>query len=379
MEPMQSVVRGKQLSVYRFPDDEVKRFLVSTPETRLLCSDPLVMGYRMRRYVKNSIARLIRDMRNETELDTVPDSQACVLHFLRGSLNFGLIDALNKALAYNNHVSSFLTSQRYRKRGTWWIKYDQYRKFCIPDQAVIFLGDCIATGTTLENGINILIDHCIQHDIGIRSMLVFTIGCHYADGIVKRIHRRLKENFNYHHTYLFYLEGRFGIPEDGQQYRICLPGTDLVRHPALLAPEYELFQLHRWHYPLERCVIYDVGARSFDVREHLHEVSDYWQQLRNSGMTHYQAFCERWPVEEYEDYDRFLAARRPQWPDLPEPELRQMFDAYHSLWTPEFRQAAQQKNSLERLTRHRIRHLHRLQHAPVNQKVKSEAKPAEDV
>ncbi len=351
-------VRKKDFSLYKIgPDGKgVKRYIISTPQTRRICNVPEIMGYKYISTLQEGMQKILENL----PFKRFDDKSVCILHFLRGGLNFGLSFLLNQVYGFNRHFSSFITSQRYRKKGKWSIKLDQYRKFSLPPNAHIFLGDVIATGTTLENGLGILYRRCWEEKKNIKNFIVFTIGCHRAERILERFDRLFKKSFDYGNTYLYYLEGRFGLPEKKEDFRICLPGTDLIRYPALLSPEFELSQYEKLSYPLERCTIYDVGSRSFECLTHLEDVMDYWEKLSLTGMTLYEAYKERWPEREYSSFERLREAKKRTWRNMDSPFIKNLYEAYKRRWTPRRIREAKKKNSLKKFCDQRIKGIREL-------------------
>jgi len=345
-------VRKKDFSLYRIGPDGwgIKRYIISTPQTRKLCNIPEVMGFEYISVLQKGMKGILRNL----PFQCFDDKSVCALHFLRGGLNFGLPFLLNRVYGFNRHFSSFITSQRYRKKGKWSIKLDQYRKFSIPKDANIFLGDVIATGTTLENGLGILYRRCKEEKKNIRNFIVFTIGCYKAEKILEKFDRLFKKSFDYQNTYLYYLEGRFGLPEKRKDFRICLPGTDLIRYPALLSPEFELSQYERISYPLERCTIYDVGSRSFECLTHLEDVIGYWKKLSNTGMTLYEAYKERWPEREYSSLEKLKRTKKKTWRNMDSKLIKNLYQTYRKRWTPKRIKEANKKKSLKKFCAQRI-------------------------
>ena len=102
--------------------------------------------------------------------------------------------------------------------------------------------------------------------------------------------------------------------------RIGIPGTDLVRFDALLAPDFEQSQYEDPAYPLERCGIYDAGSRAYDIPHYLEDLREYWSKvlaLAEGGWSLGEALHERWPqgtLDHIPDLSsnalRELAARR---------------------------------------------------------------------
>ena len=90
----------------------------------------------------------------------------------------------------------------------------------------------------------------------------------------------------------------FGVARDDSPLSIFIPDTDLLRHPAVLAPEFVASQGKHITYALERCAIYDAGSRAFYPHEYLSDVREYWEKVRalgENGMSVIQYLSERYP------------------------------------------------------------------------------------
>lgn len=284
---------AKAVAYEILPRQKIKRYAVSTPFTRNILNKPEIIGFDYIKQMSNGVYEILKLFQ---QFEKYSDKNISVFHFLRGGLNFGIFNMLNTAYGFNRMNASFITSQRYKRHSDWFIKDDQYRKFSIPEDATIFIGDVIATGTTLDNGLEILRKQCLSEDKNIRSIVMFTIGCQKAEEILTKYHAIFQKNFDYDETILIYFEGRFVVPKSKNDFTICLPGTDLVRKGALMTSEFIKSQDEKIAYPLERCVVYDVGARTYDCMKHLDDVIDYWRKLSHTGMTLKEAYEERWSV-----------------------------------------------------------------------------------
>lgn len=301
-------------------DCSVERYVLSTPETTAICNDPSVVGMAYKRRLQSAVMQALSSLPGMDEISSVPEESVCIFNILRGGLNFRLDDALANAWQMNNHTSAFVSSQRRpaENAGTYEdgciITEDSYKKLEIPEHATLLCGDVVATGTTLRHNLDVLCSHIEEKDLKPRNLLFFTIGCDNAEKIIAQADKRLrKDNSFYNRTIVVYFEGRFdvatnslrdeflerySISEIDPESKIVLPGTDLIRHPALLAPEFENSQLENPAYPLERCTIYDAGSRAFRVPTHLEDVQEYWEILRRlgeKGITLNDMVNHRWP------------------------------------------------------------------------------------
>jgi hypothetical protein len=159
-----------------------------------------------------------------------------------------------------------------------------------------------------------------------------------------------------------YLEGKFNVAEEGTNLKIKIPGTDLLRTGALVTPEFALSQYEDISYPIERCTIYDAGSRSFDIQEYLHDVIDYWAQMKKvaeRGFTLYEAMKERWPDDDWGDFEALSEQKGKEWPGVDKLFMLQLHKACTERWNAKFVEAAKSNKALIELCIKRIAQLNR--------------------
>ena len=275
------------------------RCIASTPETRAICNQPEIVGVRYTEGLRRATGRALSALAEAGLLPEAREEEHCVLHILRGGLNFGVREALHDALGLHRQSAAFLSSQRFEQDGRWQVREDAYRKLTIPDQAVLHCGDVVATGATLGHAFETLQAHLEATRTRIRRLVFFTIGGAEVEALLTRFEPGLRAgNPAYEGATLVYFEARFRLADEDTPLRIALPGTDLLRTEALLAPAFAASQWDAVAHPLERCSIYDAGARAFDVPTYLEDVRGYWRQvagLAAEGWSLADALAERWP------------------------------------------------------------------------------------
>lgn len=278
-----------------------RRFIASTRETRQICNDPFVVGVDYTDKLETACERVLRHL---SQLAVVPfvEHETCVLHILRGGLNFGLRNALAHAFHWNFHSAAFLSSQRARQVPTssdWVITENSYQKIALPKRATIVFGDVVATGTSLEHGIRRLVDEAKHLGVEIVSWVFFTIGGPRAEEIIAKTSSYCYSLFpHYHGAVVVYFEGRFAVEHQDDSVLGRISGTDLLRTASLLAPEFITSQADSPSYPIERCTIYDAGSRAFWLKEYLEDVESYWRRLARAadrGMTFEELLKLRYP------------------------------------------------------------------------------------
>lgn len=359
MEQLTSIKRDSDVSLYRVESDHsssVEEYVFSTPETRRVCNEPEMVGLEFPRCMREATAKVLQQPPLGDWLGDERDKDVSVMHFLRGGLNFQLREALGEAYGFNKHYCAYMTSQRHKQNENWVIEQDQYRKIRYLPDSTIMIGDVIATGSTMENGLEVLLNHARENDRPFKNLIVFTIGCDEGRRILEQYHDRFRDEFDLDRVMLFYAEGKLGLAEEDSPLTIKISGTDLLREPALLAPECERSIYQRPHIPVERCAIYDVGAKSFCYQEHVEDVIGYWEKLRDSDLTLKEAYRERWSESDYGSVDELFDARKQVWPFIERDEIEQLHEAYEKRWNqPPLSEDAESHGALEELADKRLR------------------------
>lgn len=277
----------------------IRRYCFSTAETREIVNKPEVMGMDYTEKLEAGMMHLLTGFK-PLHFTDMKEDQVEVFNFLRGGLNFGLRNALHRAYGWNSHRSSFMSSQRARdSEGRWYITEDSYRKITIAKGGIVFCGDVIATGVTLESGLAALTKEVKKRNASIRYFHFFTFGCHKAEKTLQEYYDIWKAEFeDFEGIDVFYIEGKFHLADSKTPVSIKLQGTDLLRRDSVLMPEFIAHQEKSIVYPLERCTIYDAGSRAYDIEEYAADVVDYWEQvyvLAKNGMTASAYLEERYP------------------------------------------------------------------------------------
>ena len=275
----------------------VEAYIATTPGTRAICNDPTVAGVRYTRLLQQACTDILRALSPD-----IPESDAVVVNILRGGLNFGLRDACADAFGWNAHTTCFMSAQRARDDAdpeAWHITENSYKKVYFPKRASFFVGDVVATGTSLRYGLHELLKSASEQQVAVRNIVFFTYGGPKALEILHEVDADCRAFFpGYCRTVLIYLEGCFVVPEPDTPLHVRLTGTDLVRLGAVMAPEFIESQYEAPSYPVERCTIYDAGSRAFWLYEYVADVIHYWRQnlqFANHGMTFSELLAERFP------------------------------------------------------------------------------------
>lgn len=305
VEDLKLVHADAECAVYEIAGKQstrVDRLVVSTPETRRICNDSLVLGLEYTRLLECACKKVIQCLQDQSKINLV-EKETIVFNILRGGLNFGLREALGNAFDWNMHGSSFISAQRARASKNsedWHIIESGYKKVYTPEHAQIVIGDIVATGTSLRHGLKALIDEVQSQGSALKSILFFTIGAPMTENILEEVDALCRKKFPaYEKTTLCYIEGRFSVPSPDTDLTIKVTGTDLVKKDALISPELLTSQYESPSYAIERCVIYDAGSRAFWLPEYVSDVRHYWEQtlaLAEQGMSYVDLLQERMPT-----------------------------------------------------------------------------------
>lgn len=308
--PLTLVSKTSDCSIYELHQgsEKIKKYIFSTPHTRSIVNDTSVYGIEYTQKLQKGIEAFLSGYQDLCRFD-VYERKANVLSFLRGGLNFGIREALGEAWGWNIHSSTFLSSQRYvDEHGRWAVREDSYSKVTVGRNGGLFCGDVVATGVTLDHGLERLTQLVKERKGSIRSMTFFTIGCHKAEKVLEKYVELWEKMFaDFQGIDLVYIEGKFHLADSKTPTSIKLLGTDLLRRDGILAPEFIESQYESIVYPLERCTIYDAGSRAFYISEYLEDVQEYWEEVlelaQEKGMTTEKYLQERFPDLDFERYN----------------------------------------------------------------------------
>ena len=298
------VYTSAQIVVYKIEDKTIpllNRYIVSSNETREICNDPQICGIEYTKKLRDTCTKILEALPAFSPV-TLYENQGVVLNILRAGLNFGIREALADAYGWNIHPTSFINTPRAHSGASsdqWQIQEDTYYKLKLPEHAQIIFGDIVATGTSLQHALRLLVKEAITTGVQIQNMVFFTFGGVRSEEILQEVAETCKKNFDqFSGIELFYLEGRFEVPDKQTPISIKEIGTDLIRNGALMADEFINSQYELPYYPLERCVIYNAGARAFNVEKYIEDVIYYWEevkQLAAQGYSFEDLLKERFP------------------------------------------------------------------------------------
>ena len=361
----------------RPPATDFKRYVVSTRDTRDLMNYPEIINCDFTNLLKNGVVNGLKGVNILERISEINSKWVNVYHILRGGLNFKVTDALKKAFGYKWHTSSYLSSQRVLKGDRYEISEDYYRKFLVPDHATVYTADIVASGVSIDNGLDYIFKYMQTTGHRMKNFIFITIGCVEAENVLAKWHRTFKETFpDYGETLIVYLEGRFGLATAKTPFRNKIPYTDLIKsyqEGALLTPEYEHSQFDRVITALEACAIYDGGKKSFEPANHIRDVLEFWEKQREyaeeANLSIWDEYNTRFPLDLYFADREALRPGSPEllaekkarfWEGLDPEEYERLYHRFKWLWSDERIESATRPGSFHSVCEKKIKYLRSL-------------------
>ncbi|MFH0954870.1 MAG: hypothetical protein V1777_02105 [Candidatus Micrarchaeota archaeon] len=280
-------------------------YVVSTPESAKMLSDPFVIGQDYRNALGSAVTAALSRPQIQKHLEKLSDSQINVLHFLRGGLSYQVLEALAKT-GRPFAKGSFMSSERKAVPSKtepncteWKIHKDQYIELNLEPNTALFIGDITASGSTIKSGLAKILERFGDSKAAsVKQIVFFTTGGFITEEIMLDFHEKFKKTFpNYERTQLVFTEGIFHVADSQNPVHNKTPGTDLVAWNAVLAPEFEELLRQNPLIGLEACMIYDGGSRSFDFSKHFDCALKYAHEVRESlekGINAFDLISDRW-------------------------------------------------------------------------------------
>ena len=279
-----------------------KYYIVSSEGTRRLMASPEVVGYdSYEAMVSPTVAALdylvSRGLKGDFSIITI----------LRGGLNYPLEEAAHKCGVQVSNMN-FLSCERIIENKVITGLDIKYEKLHIQKDAQFMIGDIIASGDTLKLCLNHVIDRFKRKGGSIKRIVFMTIGGTKAIELLESRYEKIRsiwpefEGFD-----CFFYEGIFSVYEDKGVTGVNVPDIDFGWKDGLVAPEFRSYAESLPFALFEKCIIYDGGARRYEIPAHIDEVCEYWEDLAAAASDElYRDFVAekigyRFPLD-YEDW-----------------------------------------------------------------------------
>ena len=251
-------------------------YIISHEGTRHLMASPEVIGYDS--YL--AMCGATGDMLGWLRQQKATGDSADIMTILRGGLNYPLEECCYRnGIRINN--MDFISCERVIRNNQITGLDIRYTKLSAPKEITLMIGDIIASGETLARCIRYIIAEFKRLGGSIRRMIFFTIGGTRAIELFEE----LTPEFRFHWpefegiTCIFY-EGIFSAYKDKGVTGISWPQIDFFWKDGVISPEFRRYVLSDDDALFEKCIIYDGGARRYEIPDHYHEVTEYWEKIK---------------------------------------------------------------------------------------------------
>ena len=276
---------------YRLEGDfQNKYYIVSSPGTRKLMASPEVIGFDAYRAMVPSTIDALGYLKN---MDSRSLDRVNILTILRGGLNYPVEESCHKCGIPVSDMS-FLSCERVIENGIIIGLDVKYEKLHTEKDAVIMIGDIIASGATFRYCLKYVFDAFRAAGHNIRKFIFFTVGGTKAISMMENFSRMFREVWpSFEGFECVFYEGVFTVWEDNGVTGISTPDIDFGWNGGVISPEFREYIMDYEYAPalLEKCIIYDGGARRYNIGSHAEEVMDFWERL--------EAVSDRVPFREF--------------------------------------------------------------------------------
>ncbi|MBR6881797.1 MAG: hypothetical protein IKN06_02380 [Bacteroidales bacterium] len=263
-------------SIYglRAPQLSNRYFILSGPGTRHLMAYPEVVGYDSYLSMLPATVAALRHLFPQGKGGDVD-----ILTILRGGLNYPVEEACfrNGIRVRDIHfVSCERTIEDHIITGLD-IKYEKLR---VTHDRTLVIGDIIATGDTLRLCLDQVVDRFRRRGGSLRKIIFFTIGGTRAIDLMEEMAVEIRNVFPAFEGFeCFFYEGIFTVYEDTGATGINVPDIDFGWKGGIVSPDFRRYVLDHPYSLLEKCIIYDGGARRYEIPVHFHEALEYWEGI----------------------------------------------------------------------------------------------------
>ena len=249
-------------------------YVTSEAETRKLLNTPEIVGYEVYNCLIPSTSQMLYYLKEQKKVTT-----ANILSILRGALNYPLEES-----CYREHIRvhdiSFLSSERVFVEEEIAGLEIKYSKLTMVPDSTLLIGDIIAIGETLIHCLRYVTDFYRSHGAKLRNIIIFTIGGTKGIEILEKLTQEIREFWPEFEGFItIYYEGIFSTYQDKGVSGINLPDVDFYWKDGIVAPEFRRETLSMCSPLFEKCIIYDGGARRYEIHEHVEEVLAFWEGI----------------------------------------------------------------------------------------------------
>ena len=275
---LQSVGRNNGTDIYQLAGGKFtnRYFIISNEGTRHLLASPEVIGYDSYIAMCGATSDALGWLKQQNAVGSCAD----IMTILRGGLNYPLEECCFRNGIHVKNMD-FISCERVIRNNQITGLDIRYTKLSAPKDVTLMIGDIIASGETLARCIRYILAEFKRLGGSVRRLVFFTIGGTRAIELFEE----LTPEFRFHWpefegiTCIFY-EGIFSAYQDKGVTGISWPQIDFFWKDGVISPEFRRYVLADDDALFEKCIIYDGGARRYEIPDHYHEVTEYWENIR---------------------------------------------------------------------------------------------------
>ena len=271
---LRSVGLLQDTNVYELRSEQFinRYFILSNAGTRHLMAFPEVVGYDSYLSMLPPTVAALRHLFPQGQGGDVD-----ILTILRGGLNYPREEACfrNGIRVGNIH---FVSCERIIEDHVITGLEIKYEKLRITKDRTLVIGDIIATGDTLRLCLDQVVDRFRRRGGSIRRIIFFTIGGTRAIELMEKKTEEIRRVFpGFEGFECFFYEGIFTVYENQGATGINVPDIDFGWKGGVVSPEFQRYILDHPYSLLEKCIIYDGGARRYEISLPFPEALEYWE------------------------------------------------------------------------------------------------------
>ena len=281
-------------------------FILSNEGTRRLMAFPEVVGFDTYQCMLPATVAAMK------HLFPSGGKEVDILTILRGGLNYPVEEACFRSGIRVSDIH-FVSCERIIEDHIITGLEIKYEKLRITRDRTRVIGDIIATGDTLRLCLDQVVDRFRRRGGSIRKIIFFTIGGTRAIELMEKKTEEIRRVFpEFEGFECFFYEGIFTVYENKGVTGINVPDIDFGWKGGVVAPEFRRFVLSHPYSILEKCIIYDGGARRYEIPVHFREALEYWEGLwsRADGIDPRKLVGEKLGFEEPLSFPQWLAVNR---------------------------------------------------------------------
>ncbi len=293
-------------SVYRLKSAGLKNdyLVVSGEGTRRLMASPEVVGFGS---YQSMVPATMRGM--QYLVDRGLDDDINILTILRGGLNYPIEEcAFRAGLRVTN--MDFLSCERIIEDNVIRGLDVRYQKVRTCRDCTMMIGDIIASGATLRMCMEHVINWFHEHGGSFKRIVFFTVGGSNAISLMEDLYDKVKLFSPYFEGFTcFFYEGIFNVYQDSGILGFQVADIDFYWGDGIVSPEFREYVVAHSYSLFEKCIIYDGGARRYEIPDHYNEVTEYWERVLEASdrvdlmELAYERLGYRAPIS-YEDWQK---------------------------------------------------------------------------